>query len=98
MAKDLRDTMLNAAASTYGSKHYRGILFMHGLRRFWPAVAALAMVATVGAIGWALAPAAHAAGDHPKPVAAVIVVALVLITLAAIVLRRIRSPYRRRRF
>jgi len=95
VTRDLKETMLQSAAATYGSKHYRGILAMHSLRRWWP-VPLIAMV--VGGIGWALPPAVRAAGSHPNLVGGAIVGTLILIGLAVLVVRRIRSPYRRRRF
>jgi hypothetical protein len=95
MSEDLRKTMLHSAASRYGAEHYRAILFLHNARRIIPA---LALVVVVGALGWLLAPAAGWGADHPNVTGAVIVGGLILVGLITAVVRRVRSPYRRRRF
>jgi hypothetical protein len=95
VTRDLKETMLQAAASRYGSEHYRGILFLHSARRIAPA---LALVLVIGGAGWLLAPAFGVAGDHPTATGAVIVGGLLLVGLVALAVRRFRSPYRRRRF
>lgn len=95
MSRDLKETMLQSAAATYGSKHYRGILAMHSLRRVWPVAILLPVLA---GLGYLLLPAVDAAEKHPSLVGAAIVGALILLALITLVVRRVRSPYRRRRF
>ncbi len=95
MSEDLRRTILHSAASRYGSEHYRGILFLHNARRVVPA---LGLVLVVGGLGWLVWPAVGAAEKHPDAAGALIVGGLALAVVIALVVRRVRSPYRRRRF
>jgi hypothetical protein len=92
---DLRETMLRSAASTYGSKHYRGILFAHSMRYVWPVLGAGLVLASIGWLCW---PAIRSAAKHPNMAGAAIVGVLVVAGLVAAFIRHLRSPYRRRRY
>jgi uncharacterized membrane protein len=98
MAKDLRETMLQSAASTYGSKHYRGILAMHSLRKAWPVLVGILLLAAAAGAGYLMLPVVESTKGHGDAIGAVLVAGLFLIALGAWGVRRARSPYRRRRF
>lgn len=95
MNKELRAKAVESAAARYGAEHYRGILFWQTFGRWWPAILALVVL---GGIGWLLAPAVQVAESHPNLTGGAIVGVLLLVGLTTLVVRRIRSPYRRRRF
>jgi hypothetical protein len=95
MADDLRETMIQAAAARYGQEHYRALLFWRGMRKVWPL---LLLVIGVGLAGWALKPAVHAASAHGAAALPWVGGGLVLAMAAFLAYRRLRSPYRRRRF
>jgi hypothetical protein len=95
MNKELRAKAVESAAARYGAEHYRSILFWQTFGRWWPALLVLAVLA---GLVWLLAPAVQAAGDHPNLTGGAVVGGLVLIGLAVLVVRRLRSPYRRRRY
>lgn len=90
--------MLHAAASTYGSKHYRGILAMHSLRKAGPVLLVLVAFAGLFGLGYLLLPAVDATVAHPGMAGGVVVLGLVLIAVGFWGVRRARSPYRRRHF
>lgn len=94
----LKETMLQSAASTYGSKHYRGILALHHLRKAWPVVIGALMLAAAAGAGYLLLPVVEATEGHGEMAGAVLVGGLLLIALGTWGIRRARSPYRRRRF
>jgi hypothetical protein len=86
--KDLRDTAINAAAARYGSKYYRRLLFMDSVRRYWPVIPALLAVA---GIGWMIY-------SNPETSGVASVVVIALLVSGFLLVRWLRSPYRRRRF
>jgi hypothetical protein len=94
MTDDLRETMIHAAAAKYGQEHYRGLLFLHGLRRVWPVLLVFAVVAV---LFFAARPIARGMTGHPD-LPLIAVGAVVVVAVAWLLIRRARSPYRRRRF
>lgn len=89
MPDNLRETMVQAAAARYGQQHYRGILFWHSFGRLWW------LLPTIGAIGGT----AWLVHSQPATSGVVVMVGLVaLAVLAWLLVRWLRSPYRRRRF
>jgi hypothetical protein len=95
MPDDLRETAIRAAAARYGSEHYRGLLFWHSFRRFWPGLLLLALGAACVVVGWRVGPAA---GKHLVGLLPFALGALAVVAVTWLLIRRARSPYRRRRF
>lgn len=91
----LRETMVQAAAAKYGQEHYRGILFWRSTRKVWPF---LLLVIGLGLAGWALKPAVHTVSTHGATALPWVGGGIVLAMAALLAYRRLRSPYRRRRF
>lgn len=95
----LRETMVQAAAAKYGQEHYRGILFLRWLSKAWGAVLAILFLLAIAAFitFWS-------GGNHPTaestlgPIAGLVLAALVILGILYLLVRRARSPYRRRRF
>lgn len=91
MRKDLRDIAIASAASRYGSEHYRGILLLVTVGRFWW----LAIIPlTMGGLWWA---ATHLSAPSNASIGFT-VAGLAVLALLYLAFRRARSPYRRRRF
>lgn len=91
MTRDLKETMVEAAAAQYGRVHYRGILFWTSVGRYWWLLVLPTMV--VG-LWWA---ATHLTAPSNAGIGFG-VAALAVIGLLYLGIRHLRSPYRRRRF
>ena len=91
MNKDLRGVATEAAAARYGAEHYRGILFWQTFRHVWPV---LVLVGIVWGLWWFGTRLSTPSG----PVVGFGVAGLAVLAAVFLGVRRLRSPYRRRRY
>jgi hypothetical protein len=92
MNRELRQKAVESAAARYGAEHYRGILFWVSIGKWWPVGMTVALVLGIYWLTRNISPGTAATGGFVVAGAAF---ALLVIWL---IIRRLRSPYRRRRF
>jgi hypothetical protein len=92
MNRELRQKAVESAAARYGAEHYRGILFWVSFGKWWPVGVVAALILGIYWLTRNVSPGGAAAGGF-----GVAAVALALLVIWLII-RRLRSPYRRRRF
>lgn len=88
MNRELRAKAVESAAARYGAEHYRGILFWQTCGKLWPLIP---VVAVLGGAAWLVY-------TNPAASGAVSVGIVALAVLIWLMVRWVRSPYRRRRF
>lgn len=91
MNKELRAKAVESAAARYGAEHYRSILFWQTFGKLWPVAVLVAIVLGLGWLGSQVSAPSNALVGFG-------VAGLAVIGLLYLGIRRLRSPYRRRRY